>query len=364
MTIHDLDTPALVVDLDIMERNLRRMADYARGHSLALRPHTKTHKIPALGRRQVELGAIGLTVAKPGEAEVMTASGAREILVAYPTLGATKLRRLTEVAAHAGVMMSLDSVEVAEQASQAFSAAGKELGVLTEIDVGLGRVGVAPGPALIALIERVKSLPGLRWDGVAFYPGHIKSLDAAGLGAIEKTGQLLAQTLSDLASHGHAPRIVSGGSTPSWQHSHEFPGMTEIRPGTYIFEDKNSVGIGCCTWEDCAASIHATVVSTAVAGQVIIDGGSKTFSSDRLVWSSEVSFGEVVGLPSAVFGKMNEEHGYIDVSKTGRSFRVGERLRIIPNHVCVAVNLHERVYGVRGETVEETWTVDGRGKLQ
>lgn len=153
-------------------------------------------------------------------------------------------------------------------------------------------------------------------------------------------------------------------STPTLFHSHEILGLTEIRPGTYVFNDANTVLSGGCALQDCAASILATVVSTARPGHMIIDGGSKTFSSDRPVNSSDVTFGHVVEAPGARFHKMNEEHGFIDLARAEREFRVGDRIRVIPNHICVAVNLHERVYGLRGDAVEEIWNVDGRGKLQ
>jgi D-serine deaminase-like pyridoxal phosphate-dependent protein len=354
VTIDDLDTPALLVDLDVMERNLARMADYARSRNLRLRPHTKTHKSIALAKRQLALGAVGLTVAKPGEAEVLVEAGPPELLVAYPTVGERKLRRLMEVARRTRLVMSLDSLEVAEGLSRAASQASVRVGVLIETDVGLHRVGVAPAEvdALAAAVER---LPGLEWDGIAFYPGHIKSLDRDGLDQIARLGE----TVGELA-HRLKPRIVSGGSTPTWEHSHEIPGMNEIRPGTYIFNDRNSVAIGSCVREDCAASILVTVVSTAVPGQAIIDGGSKTFSSDRLVSGGE-GHGEVVEWPGAMFSKMNEEHGFVKVIDKAK---VGDRVRVVPNHICVAVNLEERIYGVRGRTVEEIWTVDARAKLQ
>lgn len=354
MTIHDLDTPALVVDLDVMERNLLRMSSYAREHQLNLRPHTKTHKIPALGQKQLELGAVGLTVAKPGEAEIMLRANPQELLIAYPTYGAQKLSRLMEVARKTRLLMSLDSLEIAQPLADAARAAGVEIGVLTEVDVGLNRVGVQPGDELDQLVSGVKKLSGLRWEGIAFYPGHIKSLDDEGLAAIHQ----LNQTIGQIANQ-HNPRIISGGSTPSWAHSHEIWGMTEMRPGTYIFNDRNSAEIGSCAWEDCAASIIVTVVSTAVKNQVIVDGGSKTFSSDRVATGGE-GFGKVLNGP-AEFLKMNEEHGFV---KTSEPWRVGDRLRIIPNHICVAVNLHEKIYGIRGENVEECWQVEARGKLQ
>jgi D-serine deaminase-like pyridoxal phosphate-dependent protein len=363
MTLDELDTPALVIDTGVMQRNLQRMADYAAAHGLRLRPHTKTHKIPALGRMQLDLGAVGLTVAKPGEAEVMLAAEPPELLVAYPTVGALKLQRLMAVAKRTRLMMALDSIEVAQGLSDAASAAGVRVGVLTEIDVGLGRVGVAPGPALDELVTFVANARGLEWRGVAFYPGHVKSLDVDGLAALRGVAALLDETLARLRSRGFEPEIVSGGSTPSWEHSHEIAGMTEIRPGTYIFNDRNSVAIGSCGWDDCAASILVTVVSTAKQGQAIVDGGSKTFSSDRLATGGE-GFGAVAGHPEVVFTKMNEEHGFLDLTRSDWRPNVGERVRIIPNHVCVAVNLHETIFGIEGNEVRTEWKVEGRGKLQ
>jgi D-serine deaminase-like pyridoxal phosphate-dependent protein len=361
--VSDLETPAILIDLDIMESNLRRLSEYSRDHGLRVRPHTKTHKIPALARKQIELGATGLTVAKVGEAEVMLSAQPPDLLVAYPILGARKLDRLMDVAKRTPVTMSLDSLFVARQLSDAACARNVEIGVLAEVDVGLGRVGVAPA-ALLELVQGIVRLKNLRFDGIAFYPGQVKTLDAEGRQALKQVAQLLDQILGDLRRAGFEPRIVSGGSTPTLFHSHQLPGLNEVRPGTYIFNDRNTVLSGACTLPECAASILVTVVSTAKAGQVIVDGGSKTFSSDRPTAGSEFSFGHVVEEPEAVFTKMNEEHGFVDVSKAGRRFEVGDRIRIIPNHICVAMNLHECVHGIRGDLVEQTWRVEGRGKLQ
>lgn len=360
----DLDTPVIVIDLDIMERNLRRVAAYAREHGLRVRPHTKTHKIPALARKQIDLGAAGLTVAKVGEAEVMLGAEPPELLVAYPIIGTRKLERLARVAQKTKVTVSLDSLIAAHQLSDAASLHQVELGVLTEVDVGLGRVGVAPGVALRELIEGVQRLPNLRWEGIAFYPGQIKKLDHAGEQELARVSALLETMLQDLRQAGFEPRIVSGGSTPTLFHSHRLKGLTEIRPGTYIFNDRNTVLSGAVDWQDCAASILVTVVSTAKKGQIIVDGGSKTFSSDRPTAGSEVSFGRVVEAPKAVFTKMNEEHGFVELGDSPEQFAVGDRVRIIPNHICVAMNLHECVYGVRNGVVEQSWRVEGRGKLQ
>jgi D-serine deaminase-like pyridoxal phosphate-dependent protein len=364
MNIHDLDTPALLIDLDIMERNLGRMADYVRTHGLRLRPHTKTHKIPALARQQMALGAAGLTVAKVSEAEVMLGSEPGDLLVAYPVIGKQKLERLMRVARQTQVTVSLDSIYAARELSAASAASGRTIGVLAELDVGLGRVGVQPGEELLALVRCIDSLPGLKFEGVAFYPGHIKMMDEEADAALSKVSELLDTVVRDLTAAGFPPAIVSGGSTPTLFHSHKVRNLNEIRPGTYIFNDRNTVLCGATTYDDCAATIMVTVVSKAVKGQMIIDGGSKTFSSDRQMTGSEVSFGRLVDAPEAVFGKMNEEHGFVDLSKVSREFELGERIRVLPNHVCVAMNLHEQVYGIRGEKVEQVWRVEGRGKLQ
>ncbi len=364
MRVAELDTPALLIDVATMERNLCRVADYARSHGLRLRPHTKTHKIPALGRRQIELGAAGLTVAKVGEAEVMLSSGTPDLLVAYPVIGERKLARLMDVARRTRLTVALDSLDVARPLGAAARGAGVEVGVLAEVDVGLGRVGVPPGKELVELARGLLNTPGLTFEGIQFYPGHIKMMDDDGVGAVEQLSVLVGRVLEDLKQAGIEPGIVSGGSTPALCHSHRVHGMTEIRPGTYIFNDKNTVVSHGCAYGDCAASLLVTVVSTARNGQIIVDGGSKTFSSDRLSASPEVSFGHILEAPEAVFAKMNEEHGYIDVRRAGRAFSIGDRIRIIPNHICTAMNLHEKVYGVQGDEVVAEWRVEGRGKLQ
>lgn len=361
--VPDLDTPALLIDLDIMERNLARLAAYAREYDLRVRPHTKTHKIPALGRKQLDLGAAGLTVAKVGEAEVMLDAQPQDLLVAYPVIGRRKLERLMQIAPKTNVTVALDSVFAARQLSDAAREVQREIGVLAEVDMGLGRVGVPPEEAL-ELARAIERLPWLRFEGITFYPGHIKQLDEEGEKALQTLSNTLSGVLREVRQAGLEVRIVSGGSTPTLWHSHRIRGLNEIRPGTYIFNDRNTVLSKACALEDCAASIMTTVVSTARKGQLIIDGGSKTFSSDRPAAGAEVSFGHVLEAPEAVFTKMNEEHGFVDVRRSKCEFSVGDRLRLIPNHVCVAMNLHEHVYGIRGDKVEQIWRVAARGKLQ
>jgi D-serine deaminase-like pyridoxal phosphate-dependent protein len=268
------------------------------------------------------------------------------------------------VARRTRVTVALDSTFAARQLSDAARAAQVSIGVLAEVDVGLGRVGVSPGEPLVNLAQCIAKLPHLTLEGITFYPGQIKDLEEPGRRALAQLSDLVRSMLSDFRAAGIEVKIVSGGSTPTLFHSHLVEGLTEIRPGTYVYNDISTVNSGACAMEDCAASVLATVVSTARPGQMIIDGGSKTFSSDRPVNSSEVTFGHLVEAPGARYHKMNEEHGYIDMTRAEREFQVGDRVHVIPNHICVAVNLHEQMYGIRGDQVEEIWKVEARGKLQ
>jgi D-serine deaminase-like pyridoxal phosphate-dependent protein len=285
------------------------------------------------------------------------------LLIAYPLIGKAKLERLLRLAP-ASITISIDNEQSVRQLSEAASAAGRTFGVLAEVDVGLRRVGVQPGPALLELVRTIDSLPGVEFRGIAFYPGHVKSIDDEGRAALCKLDQTVTAAVKDIEAAGFPVSIVSGGSTPALYESHVVTRMNEIRPGTYIFNDRNTWMCGACALEDCAASILTTVVSTSVGGQMIIDGGSKTFSSDRCVMPDAQGFGYFSDEPAAVFEKMNEEHGYVSLAQAQRTWRVGDRVRVLPNHICVAMNLHETVYGVRGEEVVTSWRVEGRGKLQ
>jgi len=364
MQIADLDTPALLIDMDRLASNLSRVASYAAERNFRLRPHTKTHKTPEIGRMQLDSGAVGLTVAKVGEAEVMLDSGAEDLLLAYPVWGAKKLERLAAVARRVPVTVSLDSVEVAQALSDAARQAGLSFGVLVEENVGMDRTGLEPGAGLVALGRAVAAMPGLNLLGIHFYPGHIWPPDENSDELFHKSGELLAQACADFRQAGLPLDIVSGGSTPTFFRSHEMAELNELRPGTYVFNDCDMVASGFCGWDDCAASIVVTVVSTPRPGFAIVDGGTKTFSSETVPGAGAASWGRVVEDPAVKFYMKNEEHGYLDFREAEIDLKIGDRLRIIPNHICVAVNLHEKMYGIRGETVEHAWNVAARGKLQ
>ncbi|MGH9339832.1 MAG: D-TA family PLP-dependent enzyme [Acidobacteriota bacterium] len=361
MKLHELDTPALTIDLDVMHRNLDRMGEYCRSHHLELRPHTKTHKIPELARQQLQSGATGLTVAKIGEAEVMSQDGLDDLLLAYPPFGETKARRLHEVLERSRLAVSLDSEDSAEWTSRA--ANGKTIDVLVELDLGMRRCGVSPGGEAVELARRIEVKPGLRFAGIMFYPGHLHPAGNGDDRALEQLNSTLQQQLELFRQEKIPVQRVSGGSTPSAFYSHCIQGLTEIRPGTYIFNDRNTIEWKACTEEDCAASILARVVSTAVPGQAIIDAGSKTFTSDLLRGQPGQGFGLIKDHPDIEFFALNEEHGYLRLP-AGQELALGQFLQIIPNHICVAVNMHEQVYGYRGSEVLHEWPVKARGKIR
>lgn len=362
MHISELDTPAVLIDLDIMERNLRRAQEYFSSHGIALRPHMKTHKLPEVGRLQVELGAIGLTCAKLGEAEVMADAGIHDIFLAYPIWGEAKLRRLTALAERIHLTVAFDSREVAEGISAAAQAAGTVIDTLVETDTGMGRCGIQPGEPLLDLCRRVRDLPGLRFQGLMTYQGFLAGPIAERAEQMREEGERLAGILAELESHDLRCEIVSGGTSPTMYYTHLAPAITEQRCGTYVFNDRNMVSADAVGWEDCALTIATTVVSNAVPGGLILDGGSKTFSSDRCAaWDGH---GRVVEDPELLFLKMNEEHGYVRRQGSAQPHPIGERLHVIPNHVCTTVNMHDEVWVHRNGEVVDCWRVAARGKLR
>ena len=364
MFIADLETPAIVVDLDVMERNISRMAEYCRSHNLRLRPHTKSHKIPELAKRQLDQSANGITVAKIGEAEVMLEAGITDMLIAYPIVGTGKAEKLADLATRADVAVSLDSVAVAEAISEAAKKRDARVGILVEMDVGFHRCGVTNEEEVLAVARAVADLPGLEFKGLMFFPGHLQVLEKERAELRAGVNDFLGASLAKLEDAGLRVDVVSGGSTPTAREGHLFTGVNEIRPGMYIFNDRNMVSVGVASIEDCALSVITTVVSTSVPGRAIVDAGSKTLSSDTHQVTGGKGFGMVKNDPDAEVERLSEEHGNLNIARSPRAYRVGERLEIIPNHVCTTVNMHNRIYGVRGERVETVWEVSGRGKVQ
>lgn len=353
-----IPTPAGLVDLDRLESNLRRLQQYVDEHGLKLRPHTKTHKARWLAEAQVSHGAIGVTVATPVEAERI-GPAAPELLIAYPAL-----RHRTTAAARAAIrqptLVALDSVAAVDALREAAADArlDRPIGVLVELDVGMRRCGVQDAGE-VATVARACS-DGVVYRGLMFYPGHIREPVGEQDAKLEALSRTLDEAIAELGEAGLEPEIVSGGSTPTAFRSHEIPQQTEIRPGTYVFNDRTTAAVDACDWDDCAYTILATVISTAVPGQAVVDAGSKSLSSDPIRAGGD-GFGQILDRPEVTVARMSEEHGVLDLSGTDWRPQVGDRVRIIPNHVCVSVNLQPRLYGVRGEDIEREWAVEATG---
>ncbi|MCE9547422.1 MAG: alanine racemase [Planctomycetia bacterium] len=330
----DLPTPCLVIDAQRVRANLRTMAEYVAAHSLHLRPHTKTHKCRELARLQLtEGGATGLTVAKVGEAQVM-AEVTGDLLLAFPTVDARRCAAMADLARTTNVRVAVDSPLAVNRLAEAAVAAGSTVGVLVDLDVGLGRTGVQSPAQALALAQAIDGRHGLRLDGIMFFPGHVSGPDEAKIDALRLVCARVAETLDQWRRSGLRAAIVSGGSTPTALLSHHVKDLTEIRPGTYFFNDMNCVRGGCATLDDCAARIVATVISTAVPGQVVLDAGSKTLTSDLCGPAPQSGHGHIVEHPGARIVKLSEEHAQVDVSGCQREPTLGEQVTIIPNHIC------------------------------
>lgn len=355
-----LETPAALVDLDRLDANLRRGAEYARQRGLALRPHVKTHKSSRVARDQVALGAAGLTCATPREAEVLQPV-AEDLLVAYPPVDPGRARRIAALQAKR-VTVALDSAEAIARMNDAARAAGRIVGVHVEMDFGMNRVGVAGADDAVALARLAADAPALEFTGLAFYPGHVRQAVRDQDAALRDVAVQLADALEAFERAGMRPPVVSGGSTPTLWRSHEIAGLTEIRPGTYVYNDRTTAAIGACEWDDCAFTVLATVVSTAVPGQAVIDAGTKSLGREPIRGAGDDGFGALLDRPEVTVRAMSEEHGILDLSRTGWRPRVGDRVRVVPNHVCICVHLVDVVAGVRGQDVVERWAVEARGR--
>ncbi len=361
ITLATLETPALLVDLDRMERNLARAATYTREHGLALRPHVKTHKSPRIAAQQLALGAVGVTCATPHEARVMADAG-RDILVAYPPVGTARAERLAQLPQHVTLTVALDSPEAIDDMARAAASAGRRVSVYVELDLGMHRVGVPVVDTAISLARLVREQPSLDFSGIAFYPGHVREAVEDQDAKLAELSAALSGALRKFDAADVSARVVSGGSTPTLWRSHEIEGVTEVRPGTYVYNDRTTAAIGACGWDDCALTVLATVISTAVPGQAVIDTGTKALGREPVRGAPGEGFGMLLEHPEVLVERMSEEHGVLDLSQTTWRPSVGERVRVIPNHVCIVVHLNDIVYGMRGGVVETSWPVAARGR--
>jgi len=353
MNVSELDTPALTVDLDLMEQNIKEMADWAKANNINLRPHLKPTKVPAIAHMLIDAGAKGICCQKLGEAEVMIRAGIKDILIPYNIVGKPKLERLTRLAKQCTLTVAVDSKYTAQGISEQAQKDGCIVRVIVELY--MGRTGVPTPEGVLELAKKIITMPGLSFEGIMSYPSDEKTLT----------------TVELLRSNGIPVNMVSGrpdiyplGSKQPLYHQ---IGLTEIRTGMYVLgagkyyrfsrdkEDPRKVHHA----DRCALRVICTVVSRPVPDIAIIDGGIKTFSSYR-----GPPYGYFVEYPNAIMNGMSVEHGHVDVSECPEKPTIGERVTVIPNHPGICLNLHDKLIGVRGGLVETVWPIEGRGKVQ
>ena len=347
MTIFDLDTPVLALDLDTLERNIREMAAYCRERGIRMRAHVKTHKCPAIAHLQMEAGAIGITCQKLGEAEVMVQAGIKDILIPYNIVGRVKLERLMRLCRQARMTVAADSEDTVRGISAAASAEGFTVPVIVEIDTGAGRCGVQTPEAVVTLARVIRDLPGVAFQGMMTYPSR------------KESGPMLRESVRLLTGAGLPPDTVSGGGTGTWEYYHE-QGLTELRIGTYAFNSPRRDESGRITNADrCSLRIVATVVSIPTPERAIVDAGYKTFAH-----TGGSPYGNVIDDPEVPVYRLSVEHGFLDIRKASRLYRVGDVLTIIPNGTDVMINQHDEFVGLRGGRVEALWPIAARGKIR
>lgn len=350
-TVDSIETPAFVVREVVALRNIEAFQRHCDKVGLALRPHIKTHKLIRFAKAQVRAGARGITCQKIGEAEVMADGGLDDILITYNILGAEKLARLRALMDRVTQLSVVaDSETVVEGLSRAFADAPRPLSVLVECDTGGGRCGVQTPAEALSLVRRIAAAPGLRPGGLMTYPAAGRAAAAAAF---------LTEARDLLTREGLACPVVTSGGTPDMWHAEPAGVLTEYRAGTYIYNDRSLVQRGVCTWDDCAGHVLATVVSTPTPDRAVIDAGSKVLSSDLLGLTDH---GHVVGHPEIRITGLSEEHGVLAVDP-GRPLKIGDRIRIVPNHVCVVSNLFDRIWIEAKDGGLEEVAVDARGRV-
>lgn len=358
----DIPTPAVLVDLDQVDRNIRRMVEQNRQYGIAHRPHIKSHKSVELARRQIELGAQGITCAKLGEVEVMSEAGITDILLAYPLIGQDKLVRFRALL-EKGVRIRtiVNSLEGARGLSELGVDMGRPIDLLIEVDGGVDRGGLKPGEPTLDFAESIRDLTGLHIMGLMYYGGGLgKEDDQARIRekSLHERDAMLS-TAALLRQHGFEMTVLSGGSSFNAKMPDCLEGLTETRAGNYIFNDVSQLAAGNVTPDECALTVLTTVISRPDTYSAIIDAGSKTLTSD--LNAQRPGYGHVVEVPRIRVVKLNEEHGFLR-SDSAIDFAIGQKITIIPNHSCVLPNLADEIFGLRGGVVDHMLRIDARGK--
>lgn len=358
-TIDELDTPALCIDLDVLESNMRRMMEICRRHGVAWRPHSKAHKSPEIARRQLAAGAIGVTCAKLGEAEVMAGGGIGGILLANMVVSRWKMQRLTELLKRADPILTVDHEDQLGPLNEAALQAGARLKVIVEVDIGLHRCGTLPGGPTLALARRIVALPGLELAGIMGYEGHLLLVENAEdkeRQIREAIGQLV-ETRDALVAARLPCGMVSAGGTGSFATTVACPGVTEVQAGGLIFMDA-FYRTRCQVSEfDYALKLVTTVVSRPAPERAIIDAGRKSHNAD-------IAAPFIPGREDIQYVRLSAEHGQLELAPSAQDIRVGDRLVFVPGYSDFTNVLHDEFYVFRGGRLEGIWPLAGRGKIR
>ncbi len=363
-----IDTPLVVLDKNKLKRNITEMAQFSKEAGVDLRPHIKAHKTAEIALLQVEAGAKGITVAKLGEAEEMAKAGIRDIFIAYQIIGEEKIQRVMNLMRVADLTLAVDSEVGVGYLKDMAAKVERQIPVLMEVDTGLNRCGVKPGYEAIVLAKKIRQIPGLIFKGIFTHAGH--AYGASSPSQVDEIGRQEGEIMADLAriliKEGIPVEVVSVGSTPTVKISGKINGVTEIRPGNYVFYDAMQVSLGVVPVQRCALSIYATVISKPTQNRVIIDAGSKTLSLDKGAHGNEMlkGFGFIKGYPHLLLSRLSEEHGIIEGMKSEKMPEIGDVLEIIPNHACTAVNLTDSLVVFDENNRINNWRVNARGKVQ
>ncbi|MDA0991103.1 MAG: DSD1 family PLP-dependent enzyme [Verrucomicrobia bacterium] len=353
--VEDIDTPAMIVDLDVAEANIRDMQRVVAAGGSAMRPHTKTTKSPYWALKMIDAGAIGVCCAKVGEAEVLVEGGVSDILITSEIVGASKIARLVSLAKNASIKVVVDNAENARDISDAARAAGSTVGVLVDVNIRLNRCGVEPGEATTSLAKIVDSLPGLRFDGLNGYEGHIYEIGDARIPETLQALEKLQYAVTEVKRAGLPVDTVSAGGTSTYDITSKVPEVTEIQAGSYIFMDGAYVDQQIPFSP--ALTIVTQVISRPAADRAILDVGLKSIANDY-------GLPRVVGTPGAQFTKLSEEHGTLALEGAARDLELGDVVHLMPSHTGTTINLHDYYFCVREGVLEEVVEVAGRGKFR
>lgn len=356
-----MPTPAVVIHMDIVEKNIFALLEGAEKAGLKHRPHVKTHRSGYLAGLQIQAGCCGITAAKLGEAEVMAEAGIQDIFMAYPLIGEEKLQRLLKLSEKVKVSTIVNSEIGARRMSGFFEKAGRNMDVLIEIDGGLNRGGVKPGQDTLAFARSIRELAGIRIIGLMYYGGLV--YNSHNVEEIREYGRqerdTLLQTAELLRKDGFHIEVLSAGSSFTGKVPEELKGITEIRSGHYIFNDCGQLDAGLAEPQDCALRVLASVVSKPDEHVVIADVGTKSLTSDACHYRT--GYGYIVGYPEIEIYALNEEHAFLKCEEEN-PLQIGDKIEIIPNHACVVTNLVDQAYGFRDGKLERMIEIDARGK--